>query len=97
MTKPSPFRYFRTSPEITRLAVMLRARFPPPLRNAEDLLHERGIAVHPSVRKPSNSERAPSPRANFRQFRTAALAVWRGLRRTRAQISCPCGDCLAIA
>ena len=43
MTKPSPFRYFKTSPDIIRLAVMLYVRFPLSLRNVEDLLHERGV------------------------------------------------------
>ncbi|TMV06563.1 IS6 family transposase [Ruegeria sediminis] len=51
MTKLSPFRYFKTSPEIIRLAVMLYVRFPLSLRNVEDLLHERGIDVsHEAVR-----------------------------------------------
>ncbi|MCV2891310.1 IS6 family transposase [Ruegeria aquimaris] len=51
MTKRSPFRYFKTSPEIIRLAVMLYIRFPLSLRNVEDLLHERGIDVsHEAVR-----------------------------------------------
>ena len=45
MTKHSHFRYFKTSPEIIRLAVMLYVRFPLSLRNVEDLLHERGIDV----------------------------------------------------
>jgi transposase-like protein len=45
MTKPSPFRYFKTSPEVIRLAVMMYVRFPLSLRNVEDLLHERGIEV----------------------------------------------------
>ena len=45
MTKHSPFRYFKTSPETIRLAVMLYVRFPLSLRNVEDLLHERGIEV----------------------------------------------------
>ena len=45
MTKRNPFRYFKTSPEIIRLAVMLYVRFPLSLRNVEDLLHERGIDV----------------------------------------------------
>ena len=43
MTKSDPFRYFKTSREIIRLAVMLYVRFPLSLRNVEDLLHERGI------------------------------------------------------
>ena len=51
MTKPSPFRYFKTSPEIIRLAVMLYVRFPLSLRNVEDLLHERGVDVsHETIR-----------------------------------------------
>jgi putative transposase len=51
MTKPDPFRYFRTSPEIIRFAVMLYVRFPLSLRNVEDLLHERGVDVsHEMVR-----------------------------------------------
>lgn len=51
MTKRSPFRYFKTSPEIIRLAVMMYVRFPLSLRNVEDLLHERGIDVsHETIR-----------------------------------------------
>ncbi len=51
MTKRSPFRYFKTSPDIIRLAVMLYIRFPLSLRNVEDLLHERGIEIsHETVR-----------------------------------------------
>jgi putative transposase len=54
MTKRSPFRYFKTSPEVIRLAVMLYVRFPLSLRNVEDLqdlLHERGIDVsHETIR-----------------------------------------------
>ncbi|MCH2069708.1 MAG: IS6 family transposase [Shimia sp.] len=51
MTKRSPFRCFRTSPEIIRLAVMMYIRFLLSLRNVEDLLHERGIDVsYESVR-----------------------------------------------
>jgi hypothetical protein len=43
MTKHSPFSYFKTSPEVIRLAVMMYVRFPLSLRNVEDLLHERGV------------------------------------------------------
>jgi putative transposase len=51
MRQPSPFRYFKTSPEIIRLAVMMYVRYPLSLRNVEDLLHERGIDVsHEAVR-----------------------------------------------
>ena len=41
----NPFRYFKTSPEIIRLAVMMYVRFPLSLRQVEDLLHERGIDI----------------------------------------------------
>jgi putative transposase len=51
MTKRDPFKYFHSSPEIIRLAVMLYVRFPLSLRNVEDLLHERGIDIsHETVR-----------------------------------------------
>jgi putative transposase len=51
MPNPNSFRYFKTSPEIIRLAVMLYIRFPLSLRNVEDLLHERGIEIsHETVR-----------------------------------------------
>ncbi len=51
ITEHSPFRYFKTSPEIIRLAVMMYIRFPLSLRNVEDLLHERGIDIsHETVR-----------------------------------------------
>ena len=51
MTKPNPFHYFKTSPEVIRLAVMMYVRFPLSLRNVEDLLHERGIEIsHETVR-----------------------------------------------
>ena len=51
MTKRSPFRYFKTSPEIIRLAVMMYIRYPLSLRQVEDLLFERGIDIcHETVR-----------------------------------------------
>jgi putative transposase len=51
MTKRSPFRYFKMSPKIIRLAVMMYVRCPLSLRNVEDLLHERGMEIsHKTVR-----------------------------------------------
>ena len=47
----NPFRYFKTSPEVIRLAVMMYVRFPLSLRQVEDLLSERGIDIcHETVR-----------------------------------------------
>ena len=39
----NPFRYFNSSPEIIRLAVLMYVKYPLSLRNVEDLLAERGI------------------------------------------------------
>ena len=51
MAKTDNFKYFKTSREIIKLAVMMYVRFPLSLRNVEDLLHERGIDIsHESVR-----------------------------------------------
>lgn len=46
----NPFRYFKSSPQIIRRAVMMYIRFPLSLRNVEDLLHERGIDVSHETR-----------------------------------------------
>ena len=47
----NPFRCFKTSPEIIRLAVLMYVRYPLSLRQVEDLLHERGIDnCHETVR-----------------------------------------------
>nr|WP_245600226.1 transposase [Sphingomonas jaspsi] len=47
----SPFRYFKTSPEVIRLAVMMYVKYPLSLRNVEDLLHERVIDIaHETMR-----------------------------------------------
>jgi putative transposase len=47
----SPFRYFKTSPEVIRLAVLLYVKYPLSSRNVEDLLAERGIDTsHETVR-----------------------------------------------
>ena len=51
MNKNSPFRYFKTSPEIIRLAVMYHVRSSLSLRQVEGILHERGIdTCHETVR-----------------------------------------------
>jgi putative transposase len=48
---PNPFRYFNSSSEVIRAAVLLCVKYPLSLRNVEDLLAERGIDVcHETVR-----------------------------------------------
>ena len=47
----NPFRYFNSSPEVIRLAVMMYIRYPLSLRQVENLLFERGIDIcHEIVR-----------------------------------------------
>jgi putative transposase len=51
MSKKDPFKYYKTSPEIIKLAVMYYVRYPLSLRQVEDILHERGIDVcHEKIR-----------------------------------------------
>ena len=51
MREQSPFKYFKTSPEIIRLAVMYYVRYPLSFRQVEDILYERGIDIcHETVR-----------------------------------------------
>jgi putative transposase len=72
----NPFRYFKTSPEIIRLAVMLYVRFPLSLRNVEDLLHERGIDIsHETVRFWWNRF-GPIFAAEIRRKRAQQLRAW---------------------
>jgi hypothetical protein len=51
----NPFRYFKTSPEVIWLAVMMYIRFPLSPRQVEDLLHERGIDICPEELSNKNS------------------------------------------
>ncbi|MDC1247562.1 IS6 family transposase, partial [Amylibacter sp.] len=40
MTVENPFKYFKTSSKIIRLAVMYYVRYPLSFRQVEDILHE---------------------------------------------------------
>ena len=57
MTKRDPFKYFHSSPEIIRLAVMMYVRFPLSPWNVEDLLHERGVEVSHKPLSPAENGR----------------------------------------
>ena len=47
----NPVKYFKTSPEVIRLAVMMYIRYPLSLRQVEDIVFERGIdSCHETVR-----------------------------------------------
>ena len=72
----NPFRYFKTSPEIIRLAVMMYVRFSLSLRNVEDLLHERGIDIsHETVRYWWNRF-GPIFAAEIRRKRAQSMRAW---------------------
>ena len=72
----NPFRYFNSSPEVIRLAVMMYVRFPLSLRHVEDLLHERGIDIcHETVRFWWNRFGRMFA-AEIRKKRSAALPPW---------------------
>ena len=80
MHNPVSFRYFKTSPGIIQLVVMLYVRFPLSLRNVEDLLHERGGDVnYESVRYWWHRFGLKKPWENFQMFtKTALLAECNG-------------------
>jgi putative transposase len=51
MANKNSFKYFKTTPEIIRLAVMYYVLCPLSFRQVEDILHERGIDIcHETVR-----------------------------------------------
>lgn len=51
MSKIKPFKHYKTSPEIIKLAVMYYVCYPLNLRNVEDILHEGEIDIcHETVR-----------------------------------------------
>ena len=90
MGKLRPFRYFKTSPEIIRLAVMMYVRFPLSLRNVEDLLHERGIDVsHETIRLWWNRF-GPMFAAEIRRKRIDQMPAFSGkLRLVRIRLTPP--------
>ena len=76
MAKQNPFKYFKTSPEIIRLAVMMYVRFPLSLRNVEDLLHERGIDISYETVRFWRNRFGPMFAANIRRKRIQNLRAW---------------------
>jgi putative transposase len=76
----NPFRYFKSWPEVIRLAVMMYVRRPLSLRNVEDLLAERGIDVSDETVRVWRNRFGPIFAAEIRKRRVAQLrgcAQWR--------------------
>ena len=67
MKNPNPFRYFETSPEIIRLAVMMYVRL------------QKFVSIHGSVFNHFNKERHLNSRATYKVQREAALIEWQQL------------------
>ncbi len=76
----NPFRYFKTSPEIIRLAVMMYVRFPLSLRQVEDLLDERGIDISYETVRAWWNRFGPMFAAEIKKKRSASM---RGLSQWR--------------
>ena len=74
------FCYFKTSPDIIRLAVMMYVRFPLSLRQVEDLLHERGIDISYETVRAWWKQFGPMFAAEVRKKRSASM---RGLPQWR--------------
>ena len=72
----NPFRYFKTSPEVIRLAVMMYVRFPLSLRQVEDILHERGIEISYETVRVWWNRFGPLFASEIRKKRVAAHRNW---------------------
>ena len=73
MRMRNPFRYYKTSPEVIRLAVMMYIRFPLSLRQFEDLLHERGIDISYETVRTWWNRFGPMFAADIRKKRAASM------------------------
>jgi len=63
MANKNSFKYFKTTPEIIRLAVMYYVLCPLSFRQVEDILHEHGIDMG-LLRKTVTVQRPLAPRAS---------------------------------
>ena len=76
----NPYRYFKTSPEVIRLAVMMYIRFPLSFGQVEDLLHERGIDICYETVRAWWNRFGPMFAADIRKKRSASMRThiqWR--------------------
>jgi putative transposase len=77
MSKINHFKYYKSSPEIIKLAIMYYVRFPLSLRNVEDILHMRGINIcHETVRY-WWTKLGPTVAKELKKKRTHATSPWR--------------------
>ena len=69
----NPFEYFKTSPEVIRLAVMMYIRLPLSFRQVEELLHERGIDKSYETVRVWWNRFGPMSAAEIRKKRSASM------------------------
>jgi len=72
----NPFRYFKTSPDVIRLAVMMYVRYPLSLRQVEDLLHERGVDISYETVRAWWNRFGPMFAAEISKKRATTLQNW---------------------
>ena len=87
----NPFRYFKTSPDIIRLAVMMYVRFPLPLRQVEDILYERGIDISYETVRALRNRFGPMFAAEIRKKRVATHRNWAQSHRCPRPVVATCG------
>ena len=92
----NPFRYFNSSPEVIRLAVMLYIRYPLSLRQVEDILFERGIDICHEYGtflaepvRPDVCDRDPEMAFSATVIFELALAPGRGVRTDQRRDALP--------
>ena len=77
MSKINHFKYYKSSPEIIKLAIMYYVRYPLSLRNVEDILHERGIDIcHETVRYWWN-KLGPAVAKELKKKKAQSVSKWR--------------------
>ena len=80
----NPFRYFNSSPEVSRSAVLLYVEYPLSLRNVEDLLVACGIDISHEMLRQSWSRFGLLIEAEIKKKRISArngMAHWRWHRK----------------
>ena len=71
----NPFRYYKTSAEVIRLAVMMYIRFQLSLRQVEDLLHERRIDISDETVRAWWNHFGPMFATEIREKRSASARI----------------------
>jgi putative transposase len=71
-----PFRYFQTSTDVIRLAVMMYIRYPLSLRQVEDLQSEQGIDISHEMLRFWWNRFGPIFAAEIRKKRSANIWTW---------------------